>query len=37
MIAGMEELEEIPARSLSDWLSSGFLTGRSVRLESLTE
>lgn len=37
MIAGMEGLEEIPARPLSDWLSSVFLTGRFVRPEPLME
>ena len=37
MIAGMERLEEIPARPLSDWLSPVFLTGHFVRLEPLTE
>ena len=37
MIAGMEGLEEIPARPLSDWSSSVFLTGRFVRPEPLME
>ena len=37
MIAGMEGLEEIPVRPLSDWLSPILLTGHFVRLEPLTE
>ena len=37
MIPGMERLEQIPARPLSDWLSPASLTGRFIRLEPLTE